>query len=125
MKEANREKLWIRLPVAYIGQISANALILLSLMMNMDYREGALKVKRRTLAAQMHCSDRTITNLLNELEEAGLILERRQFPSWMQLTLRGDILMPRRKTPERKPAFSPSRSSIDMNDVARLVGEIP
>lgn len=120
------EKLWVRLPVDLIGKVTPDALILLSLLMNHEKADHAVNFKQQSLANLMHCSVRKIYKLLNELESAGMILERGRTQYASVLTLKPDILPPKKHTaakqqpvhPEPPP---PQEDSFDLNDFDRLI----
>ena len=87
---------WIRLPIHLIGQISSNALILLSWMLNRDTGSHTVVFRQKELAELLHCSLRMIDHLFRELEQAGLILSRERLRTGTKIELQPDILPPRK-----------------------------
>lgn len=118
---------WVRLPVHLIGSLSPKALILLSLLLNCETGSRTVKFRQRDFAEKLRVSVRCIDSLLRELEQAGLILSRSRMQSGTCITLKPDILPPRRTAAEGKPlrkelADAPERSSSIRDDVvARLM----
>ena len=78
---------WIRLPIHLIGQISSNALILLSWMLNRDTGSHTVVFRQKELAELLHCSLRMIDHLLRELE---------RLRTGTKIELQPDILPPRK-----------------------------
>lgn len=118
--------LWVRVPVHFIGKLSCNALIVLSLLLNQDADNShTVYFKRPHLAQRLQCSLRTLDSYLSELERAGLILERTRTQTAVRVRLAPDILPPRRHSaqkPQQKPqSRQTAYSSIDPDDLTRLM----
>lgn len=120
------KKLWVRVPMDFIGKLSCNALIVLSLLLNQDADHShTVYFKRPHLAQRLQCSLRTLDSYLSELEQAGLILERTRTQTAVCARLAPDILPPRThsaQTAQPKPQSRQTAcSSIDPDDLMRLM----
>lgn len=121
------QKIWTRLPVDLIGTVSNSALVLLTLLMNADRGTNTVTVSMTQLAEIMHCSVRQTGNLMRELEHAGLVCSRKRSRYATCLTLKPDILPPRRgirPAAEPEPEPEPADSSILQEDLALLFGAV-
>ena len=114
------EQLWVRVPVQYIGKVSHGAVLLIALLLNREDEAHEARVRIEALAEIIGCSQRNTERLLRELQDAGLIVCRKQLKYSVQVTLAAGILPPKRHG--KKPSVpEPMEDSFSLSDFDLLV----